>query len=494
MNKKKPKKKKSTIFSFNLKKVNLFQAWSHYQFLPVSHKVHQFRSYDQGTFLEPFQRPTAAAPETSGPPPTAAPACSRQARDFGTAAAVFKKSITFNFIKSKSATMKNIFKVWVLVIFVLTSMASSLVAQNTSCPAPLSPTVSGVTTQSATLNWTSQAPTAYYMVQFRPAGTTSWQQVTVQQVPFTLTNLLCGIGYEWQVQTMCVSSATNTVVPSGFVAGPSFTTASCTSPSLCPVPTGLAATGITASSAQLSWISPPGVSTFNLRYKPVNSTSWTFLGNVTNPRSLTGLLCGIAYEWQVRSVCSNTSATSNSSWSSSSFFTTTSCQNVCPAPAGTTTSGITVSSATVSWNAVTGAASYTVRYRVAGSATWAFKNSTVTSTSLNNLICGTAYEWQVRSNCATASNTTSGSYSVSSTFTTTSCTTVCPAPSGLAATGITSSGATLSWSTTGANAYQVRYRENVAGSVWTFQQTNGLSISIAGLNPATQYVWQVQSL
>jgi hypothetical protein len=218
------------------------------------------------------------------------------------------------------------------------------------------------------------------------------------------------------------------------------------------------------------------------------------LGNVTNPRSLTGLLCGIAYEWQVRSVCSNTSATSNSSWSSSSFFTTTSCQNVCPAPAGTTTSGITVSSANVSWNAVTGAASYTVRYRVAGSATWAFKNSTVTSTSLNNLICGTAYEWQVRSNCATASNTTSGSYSVSSTFTTTSCTTVCPAPSGLAATGITSSGATLSWSTTGANAYQVRYRENVAGSVWTFQQTNGLSISIAGLNPATQYVWQVQSL
>ena len=60
MNKKKPKKKKSTIFSFNLKKVNLFQAWSHYQFLPVSRKVHQFRSYDQGTFLEPFQQPVAA--------------------------------------------------------------------------------------------------------------------------------------------------------------------------------------------------------------------------------------------------------------------------------------------------------------------------------------------------------------------------------------------------------------------------------------------------
>ncbi len=79
-------------------------------------------------------------------------------------------------------------------------------------------------------------------------------------------------------------------------------------------------------------------------------------------------------------------------------------------------SSITNSGATFNWSAVSGATSYTVRFRQVGTTTWAnLTPTTSTSVSTTLLASATNYEFQVRTNCGSSSS----EYSASSTFTTT---------------------------------------------------------------------------
>ncbi|RYY89150.1 MAG: T9SS type A sorting domain-containing protein [Chitinophagaceae bacterium] len=78
----------------------------------------------------------------------------------------------------------------------------------------------------------------------------------------------------------------------------------------------------------------------------------------------------------------------------------------CTAPAGLGASAITTSSATVSWGAVSGAASYTVQYKTSASSTWitAASATTATSVGLTGLSASTTYNFQVRTNCSASSS------------------------------------------------------------------------------------------
>ena len=84
-------------------------------------------------------------------------------------------------------------------------------------------------------------------------------------------------------------------------------------------------------------------------------------------------------------------------------------------PSGLAASNIGSSTATLSWNAVSGA-SYDLRYRAVGSSTWTTNAVTGISSNLTGLTAQTQYEAQVRSKCTGGSNS---SYSTSVNFTTT---------------------------------------------------------------------------
>lgn len=88
---------------------------------------------------------------------------------------------------------------------------------------------------------------------------------------------------------------------------------------------------------------------------------------------------------------------------------------VCTAttPTGVSTSAITTSGADVSWSAVT-AATYDVRYRVAGTTSWTTNAVASTSTTLSGLAASTSYQVQVRSKCTSGNS----AYSASVNFTT----------------------------------------------------------------------------
>jgi hypothetical protein len=83
------------------------------------------------------------------------------------------------------------------------------------------------------------------------------------------------------------------------------------------VPTGLAASSVTSSSAILNWNAVPGAS-YDVQYRVVGAATWTVVAAASNTFSLSGLSASTAYEAQVRSKC----ASANSAFSASVNFTT----------------------------------------------------------------------------------------------------------------------------------------------------------------------------
>ncbi|MBX7224811.1 MAG: T9SS type A sorting domain-containing protein [Chitinophagales bacterium] len=93
-----------------------------------------------------------------------------------------------------------------------------------------------------------------------------------------------------------------------------------TSPS-CSAISGLAVSGITQTDANLSWSAVSGAAGFNVRYKPVATSTWTNTTSTTNSKALSGLTAGTAYEAQVQTNCGGLLY---STWSTSVNFTTAS--------------------------------------------------------------------------------------------------------------------------------------------------------------------------
>lgn len=152
-----------------------------------------------------------------------------------------------------------------------------------------------------------------------------------------------------------------------------------------------------------------------------------------------------------------------------------------PAPKNLKAENITDVSATLSWDAVEGAASYNVNinnktYPVAS-------GTTIPATGLT---AETAYEWKV-----VAVNAAGGtSAEAKATFTTTAPLPKLPAPTALAVTegSITATGATFTWTgAEGATGYNIRFNGGTPTAV------TGVTYTATTLMGGTEYTWDVQS-
>jgi len=85
----------------------------------------------------------------------------------------------------------------------------------------------------------------------------------------------------------------------------------------------------------------------------------------------------------------------------------------CGTPANLVVNSITSSTATLNWDAVSGANSYNVQYKVSNSSNWITLSTTATSVSINGLNGATGYQFQVQAVCTSA-----GNYSSPTSFTT----------------------------------------------------------------------------
>jgi len=163
----------------------------------------------------------------------------------------------------------------------------------------------------------------------------------------------------------------------------------------------------------------------------------------------------------------------------------------CGDPTGLTTTAIGDNVATLNWTAVPNALSYAVDYKLITATTWTSVSTaqTTTTANLTGLTQGTSYNWRVIATCAAGS----GNY-VSANFTTT-VPFVCNAPTGLNATAITSSSATLNWTAvTGASTYAVDYKLN-SSATWVSltASTASTSIAVSGLTASSLYDYRVST-
>jgi len=156
----------------------------------------------------------------------------------------------------------------------------------------------------------------------------------------------------------------------------------------------------------------------------------------------------------------------------------------CTAPSGLAISNITNTSATASWSPVSGSTAYQLQYRIAGGTWIVLSQQTTTTANLTGLTLNTGYEVQVRTICAGQNS----SYSSSVSFTTTggggsSCNT----PTGLAASNIAATTATVSWTAvSGAVSYDLRYKVS-STSTWSTFNTTGTVVNFTNMTAGTSY-------
>ena len=203
-------------------------------------------------------------------------------------------------------------------------------------PAPTNLSVSGITTTSLTLNWDAVTDATNYKVFLDGAE----QPLSVQGTSHTFTSLTPGTSYTLGVAAVGAggTSATASIGAS---------TSSTTSP---PAPTNLSVSGITTTSLTLNWDAVTGAT----NYKVFLDGAELPLNVQGTSHSFTSLTPGTSYTLGVAAVgAGGTSATASIGASTSSTTSP-------PAPTNLSVSGITTTSLTLNWDAVTGATNYKV--------------------------------------------------------------------------------------------------------------------------------------
>jgi hypothetical protein len=178
----------------------------------------------------------------------------------------------------------------------------------------------------------------------------------------------------------------------------------------CPAPYDLAVE-FNGGSSILSWAFV-NTGTFTVQYRPVGTSTWTDVtGLATNELELTDLQACTEYEFQVMVDCGDDES------GFSDLFTWIS-EGCCSTPAELSAGNITEDGATVSWDNVFAAETYTIQYRPIGATEWTeVSGITLTEYVLTGLTNCAGYEVQVLSECADAGS----GWSASVEFTTIGC-------------------------------------------------------------------------
>jgi photosystem II stability/assembly factor-like uncharacterized protein len=162
---------------------------------------------------------------------------------------------------------------------------------------------------------------------------------------------------------------------------------------------------------------------------------------------------------------------------------------ICGAPTNLSVGTINHHSATVSWDAVSGAASYTVDVQLAGDTVWQVVASAVTGTSVSitGLNPGSQYNWRVATLCAGAlrSGFVSGQFQSA---------TLCLQASQLAVTQIQDSSATVVWRRSGpAHAVFIRPGNELSWTLLNGTYADTI-IQVRSLLPGRQYTIGIVTL
>ncbi|MFZ4751836.1 MAG: T9SS type A sorting domain-containing protein [Chitinophagaceae bacterium] len=165
--------------------------------------------------------------------------------------------------------------------------------------------------------------------------------------------------------------------------------------------------------ATVNWSQVPGIGWYGIRYRPINSSTWSPEQTQAAPagsKNIIGLQAGTTYEIEVRGHCSLGNA---GPWGSNTVFTTAA---PCGTPSGLFAAPVTGTTAKLNWTAVPGATWYQTRFKKSTSSTWGAPGTAMgLSKNIIGLSLNTQYDWQVRAIC---NNSAAGPWSTIDNFTT----------------------------------------------------------------------------
>jgi hypothetical protein len=328
----------------------------------------------------------------------------------------------------------------------------------TLCAAPTGLNSTGTTNNSITVGWTATTGVSTYTLNYQVSGG-SWSQLTnLTGTSKTVSSLSPGTSYNLYL------NAINSYGTSGNSGTISSTT-------VLDAPTGVSANNATANSFIVSWNGVTNASNYTVYYQP-SGGSWSSNSTASTSYTISSLTAGTVYSAYV--VASNTAATSAQS-------STVTYGTVSSTPGGFSVGSSTSTTATLNWNSVTGASSYTI---TGGPSTQT--GLTGTSYSFSGLTAGTSYTFNI--SAVNSYGTSSGA--------STSLLTVPPAPSGLTVNGTaTSSSIPLTWnSATSATSYTINYTPNDASGGNNVSGISSTSTTISNLVSSTTYTFTVTAV
>jgi len=147
-----------------------------------------------------------------------------------------------------------------------------------------------------------------YQIRYRAVGSASWaiKNFTGGDVSRNLINLTPGTEYEFEKRTQCLSGKYTAFSSPDF-----FTTSTCDSPA--PIGVTFPNTG----QALVEWEAQENAVNYQIRYRIAGDPNWTVRASTTPMRTLTDLIAGSTYLYQLRAKCPSWTA-----WSSNYSFAT----------------------------------------------------------------------------------------------------------------------------------------------------------------------------
>lgn len=374
-----------------------------------------------------------------------------------------------------------------------------------ACAVPVGLNVGAANGTQATLAWDAVAGANGYTVEVEntsPNSTPFYIEIKVSGSPYIVTGLLANQAYKFKVRSECGKDHSDWADWYFFNAGGNGGNGGGTGSGACAIPSGLNATA-TATGIRLSWKPVAGVTTYKIEVENEGPLSAPYHVEVTVNDTVylpTGLSSNEKYKFKVRSICGN----NQSDWSAAFKFATGAGSTgggnngPCLTPGGLMVTGTAAGSATLSWNAVAGAASYSIEVENASgnnqfySFTTTTPNTTFTLTGLGTNL---QYKFKVRTNCNSGHSDWSPWLVFNSTSGAGSGNTGCSVPTGLSAS-VSGGVVTLSWNAVaGALTYTLEV-ENGQGNNTVFHAevtVSGGTYQPAGLLANKNYKFKVRA-
>ncbi len=251
---------------------------------------------------------------------------------------------------------------------------------------------------------------------------------------------------------------------------------------VCDAPTGLLASALTSSSADLSWGAVSGSSGYQYVVDQTAANP-TGAGTATSGTTYNATLLNpsTTYYLHVRNNCGGSNF---SSWATIPFTTTAA--SICSDPTNLAENNVMATSSDFNWDAAGSNDFEYVLDQNAGTPSGAGTPINGISYSTSTLAPSTAYYFHLRQNCG-------GSFSnwVMVNFTTPAA--PCVAPTGLASSNTTHNSSDLSWNAQGSNGFEYIVDQTATDPAIAGASTSGTTYNATLLTPSTTYYLHVRT-